>query len=43
MALLLVEVEEHVPILQAGARCEHPGSGNKCSNFAVVQGTSSSE
>lgn len=34
--------EECVQILQAEARCEHPSSGNKCSNFAV-QGTSSSE
>lgn len=35
--------EEHVQVLQAGARCEHPSSGNKCSNFAVVLGTTSSE
>lgn len=33
--------EECVQFLQAEARCEHPSSGNKCSNFAVVQGTSS--
>lgn len=35
--------DERVQILQTEARCEHPSSGNKCSNFAVVQGTSSSE
>lgn len=35
--------EENVQVLQAGARCEHPSSGNKCHSFAVVWGTTSSE
>lgn len=38
-----VDWSERVQILQAEARYEHPSSGNNCSNFAVVQGTSSSE